>query len=196
MRPVDRSEILKLGEYEAVRPQFRARVIAEKKERRFSIGDRVSAVFETHDSVLMQIQEMLRTERITREAAILHEIETYNELVPNKDELSITAMIEIDDKATRDQFLIDAKGIEEAFFVEIDGERFSGRVNPARRLDDRASAVIYLNFPLDAENAERVRSGSAKVAVGVDHPAYHARNELAPSVVAALSADLKEPSTS
>ena len=104
MALVERSEILKLGDYEGIRDQFRARVIAEKKARRVHLGDKISAVFENHDTVLLQIQEMLRTERITKEPAILHEIETYNQLVPKKDELSLTAMVEIDDRATREKF--------------------------------------------------------------------------------------------
>lgn len=195
MKNVDRNEILRLGDYEQVRPQFRARVIAEKKKRRIRIGERVSAVFETHDSVLMQVQEMLRTERITREPAIWHEIETYNELVPGEGELSLTAMIEIDDKDERDRFLIAARGIESAFFVEVDGEKFCGKVNPARVLDDRASAVLYLKFTMARPAAERVRAGKASsVAVGVEHDAYTARETLSPAVVACLAEDLREPS--
>jgi hypothetical protein len=194
VRLVDRTEILRLGDYEAIRPQFRARIISEKKQRRFSIGDRVSGVFETHDSVLMQIQEMLRTERITREAAIDHEIETYNELVPRDGELSITAMIEVDDKAERDAFLTKAIGLEKAFFVTVDGERFSGQVNPTRLLDDRASAVIYLKFVLSSGAAAKLRAGNAKIAIGVEHAAYSAQSELPPDVAEAIAQDLKEPS--
>ncbi|MFO0672803.1 MAG: DUF3501 family protein [Polyangiaceae bacterium] len=194
MRLVERDEILRIGEYEAVRAQFRARVIAEKKERRIKIGDRVSGVFETHDSVLLQVQEMLRTERITREEAILHEIATYNELVPKKDELSLTAMIEIDDKEERERFLVQAKGIEAAFYVEVGGERVHGSIAPERLLEDRASAVLYLKFALPPGLAEGVRSGKAEVAVGVEHAAYSARTALGPEVARALGADLREPS--
>lgn len=194
MRPVERDEILRIGEYEAVRAQFRARVIAEKKERRIKIGDRVSGVFETHDSVLMQVQEMLRTERITREEAILHEIATYNELVPRKDELSLTAMIEIDEKEERERFLVAAKGIESSFFVEVNGEKVRGTIAPERLLEDRASAVLYLKFALPPALAESVRSGKANVVVGVEHAAYAARADVGSEVSRALGADLREPS--
>lgn len=194
MKSVERSEVLRIGEYENLRPQFRARVIAEKKQRRVKIGDRISAVFETHDSVLLQVQEMLRTERITREAAIMHEIETYNALVPGADELSLTAMIEIDDKETRERFLVEARGIESAFFVEVDGERTAGSVEPARLLDDRASAVIYLKFKLTSGQAEHVRTGKPAVALGVEHAAYRVRETLGAELVAALADDLREPS--
>jgi hypothetical protein len=66
MKPIERGEVLGLAEYEAIRDRFRARVIEEKKARRTTLGDRASCLFENRDTVLMQIQEMLRTERISR----------------------------------------------------------------------------------------------------------------------------------
>ena len=81
MNRVDRSEILELGEYEKIRDHFRTRVILEKKARRIAVGPYLTVLFENHDTVLLQVQEMLRTERITRETAVLHEIDTYNELL-------------------------------------------------------------------------------------------------------------------
>src|SRR5689334_12391600 len=115
MRLVERQEVLGLPEYEAIRDHFRARVIEEKKLRRVFLGANASCVFESHDTVLLQIQEMLRTERITREASILHEIETYNQLVPQAHEISATIMIEIEDKEKRDAFLTGAAGLEKRF---------------------------------------------------------------------------------
>ena len=114
MKRIERSEILPLGDYETIRPRFRARVIEEKKHRRVHVGPRVTALFENRDSVLLQIQEMLRTERITREGAIQHEIDTYNELIPPDGALSCTMLIEIDDKDERERFLVEAKGLENA----------------------------------------------------------------------------------
>src|SRR5688572_24580768 len=113
MRPIDRSEILPIGEYETIRERFRARVIAEKRPRRVRIGEHLSAVFENRDSVMLQIQEMLRTERITSEPGILHEIETYNELLPGKDELSLTLFVEIPAKELRDKMLVELAGLED-----------------------------------------------------------------------------------
>src|SRR5687768_12643171 len=108
MKPIERSEVLGLADYETIRERFRARVVEEKKLRRAFLGPHASCLFENRDTVLLQIQEMLRTERITREAAILHEIETYNELIPGAAELSATILIEIEDKDTRESFLREA----------------------------------------------------------------------------------------
>ena len=98
MKKVKRDELLDLGAYEQIRERFRAAVIEEKRNRRFSVSDELSIVFENHTTVLFQIQEMLRTERITREAPIQHELETYNELIPAPGELSATLFVEIADR--------------------------------------------------------------------------------------------------
>jgi Protein of unknown function (DUF3501) len=196
MQLVERNEILKLSEYETVREHFRARVIAEKKARRILLCDKISGVFENHDTVLMQIQEMLRTERISREAAISHEIETYNQLVPAKNELSLTAMIEIDERETREKFLTDASGIEKSFSVIVKTTTGEEKCNctwdEARVLDDRASAVLYLKFPLTNSAAEALKTGKAKAELVVDHAAYKAHTEISPVTLASLAEDLRE----
>ncbi len=200
MKPIQRGEVLGLAEYEAIRDRFRARVIEEKRRRRVKLGDRASCVFENRDTVLLQIQEMLRTERITREASVLHEIETYNQLVPGERELSATIMIEIDDKDTRETFLRDAKGLERAFAIVVDGHecRAGEPSDPTREHPERTTAVHYVKFPLSAE-ADRAlrdvlekkrRAADVKMALVADHPKYAARTELSAEVVQSLAEDL------
>jgi hypothetical protein len=191
MRPIERSEILGLAEYETIRPRFRARVIDEKKRRRVTLGPHASVLFENRDTVLMQIQEMLRTERITREAAIAHEIETYNAFIPQAAELSCTLMLEIDDKATRDTFLAAARGIEDAFAVVIDGEAHRGATTPDRALPDRASAVIYLKVPIGEGGVAAIGRG-APVTLTIEHSAYRAEATLPREVLASLAEDFAD----
>src|SRR6202167_6826385 len=148
MKHVQRDEGMALADYETIRDRFRSRMIEEKRARRVIVGDSVSAVFENHDTVLLQIQEMLRTERITREAAIKHEIDTYNQHIPGKDELFATVMIEIGDKEERETFLVKARGFERHVALVVDGKRIGAKWEKARELEDRASAVNYLRFSL------------------------------------------------
>lgn len=198
MKPVERSEVLGLADYETVRDRFRARVIDEKKRRRVALGERASCLFENRDTVLMQIQEMLRTERITREAAILHEIETYNQLVPGDHELSATILVEIDDKAERESFLVEAKGLESSFALVVDGERCPMRASESREGTDRTTAVHYLKVPLGAK-AERAlrdvlekkkKASDVTVELVCEHPRYPARKTLPPEVVLNVAEDL------
>jgi hypothetical protein len=198
MRKVERGELLPLAGYEQIRERFRARIVAEKKVRRVALGPHVTALFENHDTALLQIQEMLRTERITREGAILHEIETYNQLVPGDHELSATVMLEIDEKADRETFLFEAKGLDRAFALIVDGTRCRGQHDEARESPERTTAVHYLKFALApaAEASLRAVLTKAKkpadvtVELVVEHPRYSAKTTLSASLVQDLAEDL------
>jgi hypothetical protein len=194
MKPIARGEVLDLASYETIRPHFRARVIDEKKRRRVALGPRATVLFENRDTVLLQIQEMLRTERITREDAIQHEIDTYNDFIPGARELSCTVMLEIADKDERDAFLVKAQGLEDAFALVVDGERARGRTTPDRLLPDRASAVIYLKMQLSEGAASAIaaaaRGEAHAIELEVDHDAYRAKAALPPIVLKAIAEDL------
>jgi hypothetical protein len=200
MKPVERGEVLGLAAYEQIREQFRARVIEEKKARRVFLGDRASCLFENHDTVLMQIQEMLRTERITREAAILHEIETYNELIAKKGELSATILVEIPEKEERDRFLAEAAGLEASFVVVVDGIECKGKVDPSRIDPARTTAVHYVKFDLvpAAEQKlrdvleKRIKPGDLPIELKATHAKYNQSVRLPPALVLSLAEDLLE----
>ena len=202
MKPIERDEILGLAEYEAVRPHFRGRVIAEKKTRRISVGPKASAVFENRDTVLLQIQEMLRTERITRPAAVLHEIETYTELLPADNELSCTLMVEIPDTTERDTFLQAAVGLERHVWLVTGTRRVSARsIGPgsgpelADTIRDRTTAVHYMKFSLPRDVSDALsgrdsdRALALNLALEIDHPAYPVRVSIPPQTIAALRDD-------
>ena len=147
MNAVDRSELLVLGEYEKIRTRFRGRIIALKKRRRVGVGNHLTFVFENHDTVLLQIQEMLRTERITAEKGIAHELSTYNELVPGDGELSATLMIEYDDSAERSAALDAFADLSDHMALEVDGELYPARFRPLPGEEEgRLPAVNYLSF--------------------------------------------------
>jgi hypothetical protein len=198
MRRIERGEVLGLAEYEAIRDRFRPRVIAEKKARRVEVGPHVSALFENRDSVLLQIQEMLRTERITREAAIKHEMDTYNELVPDVDELSCTVMVEIPEKAERDAFLVAAAGLEDQVWLVAGSDRLRARTRGREGSESgRTTAVHYLKFALPRPVADSLRASTERATtpmqlrLSIEHPAYFAEVVLAGETVLALGEDLK-----
>jgi hypothetical protein len=191
MRPIDRNEILPIGAYEQVREHFRARVIAEKRPRRVKVGDHLSAVFENRDSVLLQIQEMLRTERISSEPAIKHEIETYNELVPGDNELSITLFVEIPERELRDRMLIELAGLERHLGIEVNGERYMASSPPRPgAVDDRTTAVHYLKIRLPEGAAGLLKERRATAALVVTLPRHEARADLSAATLAKLAEDL------
>jgi hypothetical protein len=191
MRLIDRSEILPFGEYETIRPHFRARVIDEKKKRRVSVGEHMYAVFENRDSALLQIQEMLRTERISAEPAIAHEIETYNDLVPGGGQLSLTLFVAIPERETRDRVLVELAGLENEVGLEVDGVFFPAvpKVGPGA-IPERTTAVHYFKVTPSAEAAASLRAKTAKAALVVKHPRYAERAPLSKETLAGLAEDL------
>lgn len=194
MRLIERTEVLTIGDYEPIRPHFRKRVIEEKRARRVVIGPHLSAVFENRDTVLLQIQEMLRTERITSEPAVLHEIETYNELVPGEGELSLTLFVEIADREVRERTLVELAGLEDVIAFELAGERYPLRGKFHGVLEGRTTAVHYLKAKLPPAAVATLTGAdrhAAKAALVVAHPKYHERKELERATVDALANDLR-----
>lgn len=194
MRKVQRSEILDLGSYEEVRDRFRKRVIEEKKNRRITVGGHMTFIFENRDTVLLQIQEMLRVERITSEKAIEHEIETYNSMVPASGELFATLMVEYVDQEERQKMLAELTGLRDHVCLRLGERRADGELEylPGEQ-QDRLPAVNYVRFRVGEDAAAILRDGSQTVALEVDHPKYEATAELPDAMRKALAEDLDEP---
>src|SRR5262245_40878138 len=190
MHPIRRSEILPIGEYTKIREPFRSRVIEGKRPRRVRLGEHMSAVFENRDSVRFQIQEMLRTERITSEPGILHEIETYNELLPGPGELSLTFFVDTPDRALRDRMLVELAGLEDSIGLEVDGQFLPAKGKRVGALPDRTTAVHYLKISLPHGAQARIRAGTASAALVVSHPKYSARAVLDHVTLRKLAEDL------
>ena len=188
MKPVRRDEVLDLGAYEEIRPRFRQRITRLKKARRVFIGDHVTLMFENHDTVLFQIQEMIRTERISKEAGIQHEIDTYNDLIAGPGQLSATAMLEYPEREQRERMLRELVGVEEKFYVAVGDARFWSRSELRTVDEEKTTAVHYLIFDLGAAY-DKLDADGVAAAVGVDHPAYQAEIELDETVRASLLED-------
>jgi len=187
---VTRAEIEDLNAYDKHRDQAIHEAITLKAKRRVYLGDRVSLAFECRATVLFQIQEMLRAERIFEEPRILEEIATYNDLMPGGGELSATLFIEITSAARVQAELDSLLGLEEHLWMEIgDDLRLQAWFEPGHSREDRISAVHYVRFKLTPPMVEAFRAG-APVTISFDHPHYHARTELPPAQAAELAKDL------
>lgn len=192
MKPIEPAEVLTLYEYEKVRARMRDEVIELKRRRRVPVGRYLSFVFENRATVLFQIQEMVRAERIVDDARIAEEVEAYNSLLPAPGELSATMMIEIEDKAEIQPVLDRLMGIDTRDDVRLQvGPDAVGGVFEAGHSDEargKISAVHFVRFPLP----ERARRGfrSADVWLIVDHPNERARARLSEETTASLAEDL------
>lgn len=190
---IELKDILNFFEYEKVREEMRRRVIALKRARRVPVGRYLSFVFENRDTVLFQIQEMCRVERITDDARVQDEIDVYGALLPGPGELSATLMIEIEDKDQIKPVLDRFLGIDTGQCVWIQaGKEFAipGEFEPGHSDEEKGklSAVHFVRF---AFPAEAVRAFSdAEVFLVVDHPGGRARTRLSEETKAALLDDL------
>jgi hypothetical protein len=189
MKPITRRELLDLPAYEKIRDPFLRSIIERKRPRYVKLGANMTALFENRDTVLLQIQEMLRTERITQEAAITHELETYNALVPGDRELSVTLFIEYQDRDERERMLAALAGLEDKFRLRV-GEELLPVIPDARGSErDRTMAVHYLKFPLSESAFAAFMSGGSAVSLEVEHPAYSAVAELPAATLLSLRDD-------
>lgn len=191
---IELKDVLNFFEYEKVRERMRGRVIDLKRVRRVQVGRHLSFVFENRDTVLFQIQEMCRVERITDDAKIRDELDVYNALLPGAGELSATLFIEITDKAEIQPVLDRFMGIDTGPTVWIQvGKDFAvpGEFEAGHSDEERGklSAVHFVRFafPPDAIRAFM----DSPVHLVVDHPAERARVELSPETKAELIKDLR-----
>ena len=192
-RSIDPSDLLSLLEYEKRREKMRAEIIALRQLRRVEAGPWVSLAFEDRRTVLYQIQEMLRIERIVDPEKVRHEIETYADLLPRPGELSATFFIEIPDEGQRRAALSFLGGIERHVRLRC-GNSTSAAVDkrpidPSIERPGQATAVYYLGFPLDPALRAALR-GSEQVWLEINHPRYHHAAGLSPETRASLASDL------
>ena len=187
-------DVLNFFEYEKVRAEMRGRVIDLKRVRRVPVGQHLSFVFENRDTVLFQIQEMCRVERITDDARIQDEIDVYNALLPGPGELSATLFIEITDKVQIQPVLDRFMGIDIGPTVWIQvGKDFAVRGEfEAGHSDEEKGKLSAVHFVRFAFPPEAVRAfADSPVHLVVDHPAVRARVELPAETKAQLLGDLR-----
>ena len=187
-------DVLNFFEYEKVRAAMRSRVIDLKRARRVPVGRHLSFVFENRDTVLFQIQEMCRVERITDDARIQDEIDVYNALLPRPGELSATLFIEITDKAEIQDVLDRFMGIDVGPTVWIQvGKDFAipGEFEAGHSDEEKGklSAVHFVRFAFPPEAVRAFADSPAHLVV--DHPAERARVELGALTRAELLRDLR-----
>jgi hypothetical protein len=191
-RQLTRADILPIERYAGERREHRARIAELKRRRRVEVGPFCTFYFESFDTMWHQVHEMLYIER-GAEAQIKDEIEAYNPLIPQGDELIATVMFEIDDPGRRERALARLGGVEAHMFVGLAGERIPGLPDSTRENtspDGKASAVQFVRFAFTAAQKAAFRKPGAQVVVGIDHADYGHMATMPEPVRAALAEDL------
>lgn len=174
-RTITPADILPLAQYETIRPEKKREAIDRKRLTRVSIGPNATGLFETWDSMWLQIHEMLRIERGGDEQ-LTDELAAYDPMVPKGQELTMTLFFEVEDPVRRDAFLRRIGGVEDHIHLQIGNARVKARpegdVERTRPSDNKASAVHFFHFDLSPEQIADWRSGHEQAMVVIDHPHY------------------------
>ena len=193
MNKLTRDDLFSLEKYAEVRPEFRARVMAHKKNRQLPVGPNATLYFEDTLTMHYQVQEMLRAERIFEADGIQEELDAYNPLIPDGSNWKATFMLEFPDEEERKVQLQRLIGIERHVWAQVAD---FARITPIadedleRETEEKTSSVHFMRFELSAEMATAVKAG-APISVGIDHPAYtHAVEPVAQNVRDSLADDL------
>lgn len=194
MKKLTLADIKPRKEYEAVREEFRSRVLSIKEPRRIAVGPYLTLLFENRDTMIYQIQEMARVEGIDARDALQHEVDTYNELVPGDAELRATLLIEFDDPVVRRVKLAELVGLEKHLALVVDHDYVVNAVFDDRQLDpEKISSVQYIHFPLGQKAADAFMT-TDHVEIVTSHPACSYRVSLSSVQLSALKADLASSS--
>ena len=190
-REILKEDIMPLDVYIKNRKELRKNIVNFKKDRRIALGPYATFYFESYETMLAQVQEMLYIEKGGDEQ-LKDELTAYNPLIPNGKELTATLMFEIDNPVSRSAFLGKVGGIEEKVFIKINGELI--KAIPEEDVDrtsaeGKASSVQFIHFKFSDEQIQKFKLDGVEVEIGIDHKEYSHTTKLSLANLSSLSAD-------
>ena len=190
-REIQKEDIMPLDVYAKNRKELRKNIVNFKKDRRIALGPYATFYFESYETMLAQVQEMLYIEKGGDEQ-LKDELIAYNPLIPNGKELTATLMFEIDNPVLRAAFLSKVGRIEEKVFIQINGEIV--KAIPEEDVDrtsseGKASSVQFIHFKFKDKQIQKFKSNSSEVEIGINHDEYTHTTKLNSATLSSLSAD-------
>ncbi len=190
-REIQKEDIMPLDVYTQQRKELRKKIVEFKKDRRIPLGPYATFYFESFETMLAQVQEMLYIEKGGDEQ-LKDELTAYNPLVPNGKELTATLMFEIDNPVSRAAFLGKVGGIEEMVYLKV-GEELIKAV-PEEDVDrtsaeGKASSVQFIHFKFTDDQVKKFKSNSSQIEIGINHKEYSHSTKLSENTIKSLSTD-------
>ena len=190
-RLIEKEDLIPANIYSESRKQIRKDLVEFKKNRRIALGPYATFYFESFETMVAQVQEMLHIEKGGDEK-LKDELIAYNPLVPNGTELIATLMFEIDNPISRGAFLGKVGGIEEKIFMKIDKEEI--KATPEADVDrtsaeGKASSVQFIHFKFSDDQINKFKKGNISIELGIDHKEYSHTTKLTEDNIKSLSAD-------
>ena len=190
-REILKGDIMPLDVYTKQRKELRRKILEFKKNRRIPLGPYATFYFESYETMLAQVQEMLYIEK-GGDDQLADELTAYNPLVPKGKELTATLMFEIDNPVSRAAFLGKVGGIEEKVYMKVEGELI--RALPEEDVDrtsaeGKASSVQFIHFHFSDEQIKKFKSDQSSIEIGISHNEYSHSTKLNKNTINSLSAD-------
>ncbi len=191
MKKIDLSDIIPYNEYLKIRKEFQDKIIKIKKNRRVQVGDFITFVFENRDTVLYQIQEMIRLEKMTDIKLIRNEIDVFNELIPDENELCATMFIEVFQRHLIKSTLNSLIGIHnQKVFLEVGDVLVPAIFTDQETMEAKISAVHYVRFSLDEVDVKNFLNENVPTKIKIKHENYLAEALIPENVRKSLIEDL------
>ncbi|MFC1549907.1 DUF3501 family protein [Candidatus Neomarinimicrobiota bacterium] len=174
MEKLTLADLMNIYEYEKDRDKYRRSIIKYKSERRIQLGPYILITFENRKTMKYQVQEMMRAERMVDDVKIQHELDIYNALLPDQNELSATLFIEITEETEIRELLYKFIGLTEnqTLFIKMDHDKVYANFESGREEEDKISSVHYIRFRFTHEQISRMQSGKTKLSIGIDYKDY------------------------
>ena len=190
-KKIQKEDIMPLDVYAKNRKELRKNIVNFKKDRRIALGPYATFYFESYETMLAQVQEMLYIEKGGDEQ-LKDELTAYNPLIPNGKELTATLMFEIDNPVSRATFLSKVGGIEEKVFMKINGDIINAI--PEEDVDrtsseGKASSVQFIHFKFNEEQIQKFKSDQTQIEIGINHDEYSHSTKLNDGTIKSLSRD-------
>jgi len=190
-RKIQKEDIMPLDVYMKHRKELKKNIVSFKKNRRVSLGPYATFYFESYETMLAQVQEMLYIEKGGDEQ-LKDELAAYNPLVPDGKELTATLMFEIDNPVSRSIFLGKIGGVEDRVFIKVDGDKIKGvsETDVDRTSSEgKASSVQFIHFKFTDKQIEKFKSDNPIIELGIDHDEYSHITKLTKDNIRSLSTD-------
>lgn len=192
MRKISKEDILGFEDWERARSVLRPLFIHEKERRRLAVGSHLTLLFENTATLWYQVEEMMRTERMSDAAAIQHEIDTYNELIPELGQLSATLLIEFAEANERDAALRRLVGLEKHLWMKIGDKKVPVSFDERQMSSERVSSVQFVRFNVAVDRETFLKlAAEGQIAVRAEHPNLAAETILSRPLADALAEDLE-----
>jgi hypothetical protein len=193
-KQIEKEDLMSADVYAERRKEIRKNLVEFKKNRRIALGPYATFYFESFETMVAQIQEMLHIEKGGDEQ-LKDELTAYNPLVPNGKELTATLMFEIDNPLSRGAFLGKVGGIEKKIFMRVDNQEV--KAVPETDVDrtsaeGKASSVQFIHFEFNDDQINKIKSGNTSIELGIDHKEYSHTTKLTEDNVKSLSADFSK----